>query len=133
MNESKQETTERIRSAIANPFTTCLGHLTTRKLLERGEAEIDIEHVLELAAEHKVAVEINANPRRLDLPYAFHSFAKQLGVLMPICPDAHSLLGVEDVRFGLTVAKKGGLCTADVPTAWNAPEAIKFWQRARTR
>jgi DNA polymerase (family 10) len=128
---SKQEMTERLRRAIANPFTTSLGHVTTRKLLERGEAEIDIEHVLELAAEHAVAVEINANPRRLDLPYRFHSLAKRLGVLMPICPDAHSLLGVEDVRFGITVAKKGGLDTADVPTAWNAPEAIKFWQRAR--
>ena len=80
--------TERIIRAVSNPYTTILGHMTGRQLLRRPGYEIDTEKVLAACAEHGVAVEINANPWRLDLDWRWHDIALKLGCLMSINPDA---------------------------------------------
>src|SRR5215213_4582187 len=82
--------TDRIIRAVSNPFTTILGHLTGRMLLRRPGYEVDIDMILSACAEHGVAVEINANPHRLDLDWRWHRRALELGCMLSINPDAHS-------------------------------------------
>jgi DNA polymerase (family 10) len=101
--------TARILEAVANPYTTVLGHMTGRLLLRREGYEIDVERVLQACAEHGVAVEINANPHRLDLDWRWHRRALELGCTLSINPDAHSIAELDLTRWGLAVARKGGV------------------------
>jgi DNA polymerase (family X) len=101
--------TERILRAVANPYTTILGHMTGRQLLRRPGYEVDIEKVLAACAEHRVAVEINANPWRLDLDWRWHQRALELGCMMSINPDAHSTRELDLIHWGVEMARKGGV------------------------
>jgi DNA polymerase (family 10) len=87
----KAEQTRRVIKAVSNPHTTILGHLTGRLLLRRPGYEIDIEPVLAACGEHGVAVEINSNPNRMELDWRWHRRALELGCLLAINPDAHSI------------------------------------------
>ncbi len=127
----RPEMMKRLEAAIANPYTTILGHVSTRKLLLREPADIDIPRIIELAAEHSVAVEINANPKRLDLDWRFCRQAQQLGVAIPICPDAHSPQGIDDIRYGVVTARKGGLRPADVLTTWDLKQVETYFANKR--
>lgn len=113
-NLSEEDQTSRICRALANPFVTMLGHATGRLLLSRDAYRVDMKKVLDTAAEHKKIVEINANPHRLDLDWRLCGYAKEKGVTFSINPDAHSTEGLEDVPFGVNVARKGGVTAADV-------------------
>jgi DNA polymerase (family 10) len=104
-----EKQTERILRAVANPHTTVLGHMTGRKLLERESYDIDVERVLAACAEHDVAVEINANPHRLDLDWRWHGRALELGCRLSINPDAHSVAELDLTRWGVLMARKGGV------------------------
>jgi DNA polymerase (family 10) len=101
--------TERILCAVQNPHTTILGHMTGRQLLRRPGYEIDVERILAACAEHDVAVEINANPWRLDLDWRWHSKALELGCIFSINPDAHSTTEIDLVKWGIAMARKGGV------------------------
>jgi len=101
--------TERILRAVANPHTTILGHRTGRQLLRRPGYEVDVERVLAACAEHGVAVEINANPWRLDLDWRWHQKAIDLGCWFSINPDAHSTAEIDLTKWGVTMARKGGV------------------------
>ena len=105
----REAMTKRLVKAVQNPYTTILGHSSGRKLLEREPYDFDVEAVLLAAKECGTAVEINANPRRLDLDWSYLSHAKELGIQIPICPDAHSVQGIKDIRWGVAIARKGGL------------------------
>ena len=105
----RKEQTERIIRAVQNPRTTILGHMTGRQLLRRPGYEVDIEKVLAACAEHGVAVEINANPWRLDLDWRWHQRALELGCLMSINPDAHDTGEIELTHWGVEMARKGGV------------------------
>src|SRR5204863_4444307 len=97
--------TERIIRAVANPHTTILGHMTGRQLLRRPGYEVDIEAILAACAEHGVAVEINANPWRLDLDWRWHRRASELGCMMSINPDAHSTAEIHLTHCGVATAR----------------------------
>jgi DNA polymerase (family 10) len=101
--------TERIVRAVANPFTTILGHMTGRMLLRRPGYELDVQRVLQACADHGVAVEINANPHRLDLDWRWHRMAVDLGCMLSINPDAHSIDELDLTRWGVLMARKGGV------------------------
>jgi histidinol phosphatase-like PHP family hydrolase len=101
--------TERIIRAVSNPHTTILGHMTGRQLLRRPGYDLDIEKVLAACAEHGVAVEINANPWRLDLDWRWHETALKLGCMMSINPDAHSTREIDLTHWGIEMARKGGV------------------------
>ncbi|MBV9517152.1 MAG: DNA polymerase/3'-5' exonuclease PolX [Hyphomicrobiales bacterium] len=103
------EQTARMLRAVANPHTTILGHMTGRQLLLRPGYDIDIEKVLAACAEHGVAVEINANPWRLDLDWRWHAKALELGCMMSINPDAHSTREIDLTHWGVEMARKGGV------------------------
>src|SRR5215211_9541925 len=104
----RKEQTERILRAVSNPYTTILGHMTGRQLLRRPGYDVDIEKILAACAKHGVAVEINANPWRLDLDWRWHGRALELGCMMSINPDAHSTDELDLTHWGVEMARKGG-------------------------
>lgn len=106
---SKKEQTRRIVKAIQNPYTTILGHVTGRQLLRRPGYEVDMEEVLEACAKHGVAVEINAHPWRLDMDWRWCERALELGCMFSINPDAHSTEEIDNVRWGVLMARKGAV------------------------
>lgn len=104
-----EKATERVLRAIEHPGTTILGHPTGRLLLSREGYPLDWDAVFEACAKHNVAIELNAHPYRLDIDYTLIPKAIQHGIKISINPDAHSLFGMEVVRFGVAIARKGGL------------------------
>jgi DNA polymerase (family 10) len=110
----RETQTERLLRAVANPFTTILGHMTGRQLLRRKGYDVDVERVLAACARHGVAVEINANPWRLDIDWRWHQRGAELGCLFSINPDAHSIAELELTRWGVMQARKGGLSKAQI-------------------
>ncbi|AHM62155.1 PHP family phosphohydrolase, histidinol phosphatase [Flammeovirgaceae bacterium 311] len=109
LNMSLQKATDRLLTAIANPFTTILGHPTGRLLLRRAGYPIDHKAVIDACAEHGVIIEINANPWRLDMDWRWVSYALEKGVWISVNPDAHETAGYHDMYFGMLAGRKGGL------------------------
>ncbi len=114
MDQDKKTMTERVLRAMAHPEVDILAHPTGRLINRREPFEMDVEAVLEAAAELKVAVELNANPNRLDLNDVHVHRARTLGVPVVISTDAHSPGGLENMRFGVDQARRGWLEAADV-------------------
>jgi DNA polymerase (family 10) len=111
---SEAAMTDRIVKAMANPYVTMLGHLTGRMLLTREPYAVNIPAVIEAAAETGTIIELNANPRRLDMDWRWWPLAREKGVKCAINPDAHSVSGLQDLIFGIGAARKGWLSRRDV-------------------
>ncbi|RMH49917.1 MAG: DNA polymerase/3'-5' exonuclease PolX [Bacteroidetes bacterium] len=122
--------TERVLRAIRHPATTILGHPTGRLLLSREGYPLDHARVIAACAEHGVAIELNANPYRLDLDWRWIREATRQGVLIAINPDAHSIDGLQDMRWGVAVARKGWLTPEQCLNA-RSLEAFSAWLDAR--
>jgi len=105
----KDKATQRLITAIENPYTTILGHPTGRLLLSRKGYPIDHRKVIDACAENSVCIELNANPYRLDLDWSWIPYALEKGVPISINPDAHSTAGIHDIHYGVIAAQKGGL------------------------
>ncbi|MBI4421164.1 MAG: PHP domain-containing protein, partial [Gemmatimonadetes bacterium] len=103
------EMTRRVLRAMDDPHLSILGHPTGRLLLSREPYAIDLDQVLTQAAERGIAVEVNADPHRLDLDWRVVRQARDLGVTISIGADAHSVGGMANVGIGLGVARKGWL------------------------
>jgi len=103
----EHDMTARIIKAVENRFTTMLAHPTGRILLARNPYAVDMEKVIQRAAQANTAIEINSNPDRLDLDWRFCRVVKREGARVAINPDAHHDEGLSDVRFGINVARKG--------------------------
>jgi DNA polymerase (family 10) len=112
--QSQEKITRRIVGAMHNPFVDCIAHLTGRLINQRAAYEVDIEEVLQAAAETQTAIEINANYERLDLDDVWCKRAKQLGVRLAIGTDAHRLEHIDIPRLGVAVARRGWLESSDV-------------------
>jgi DNA polymerase (family 10) len=110
---SLEKAMARVMAAIENPYTTILGHPTGRLLLSRKGYPLDFKVVIDACVAHKVVIEINAHPRRLDLDWRWISYAIEQGAMLSINPDAHSINGYDDVYYGTIAAQKGGLTTAN--------------------
>jgi DNA polymerase (family 10) len=123
---SEEAATNRLIRAIENRFTTILGHPTGRLLLAREGYPINHEQVIAACAQHGVAIELNANPYRLDIDWTWIRHAVVQGVFISINPDAHSTKGLHDVRWGVEVARKAGLTAAQCLNAMNA-EQFQAW------
>lgn len=113
-NLSEKEQTERCIRAVQNPYTTVLGHPTGRLLLARDGFTLDLNAVIDAAAEVGCAIELNANPQRLDLDWRELRRATARGVRISIGPDAHRTEGLTDLRYGVAVARKGWVTPAQV-------------------
>ena len=106
---TEAEATQRLVTAIENPYTRILGHPTGRLLLRREGYPINHERVIDACAEHDVALELNANPHRLDLDWRWVRHATDRGVLISINPDAHAIRELDYVKWGVAVGRKGWL------------------------
>ena len=113
-NLSETEMTKRVIRAMENPFITILAHPTGRLLLKREPYSIDIPSVLDAAAATGTWVELNAAPKRLDLDWRWWPLAKEKGVKCVINPDAHRTERLQDLWFGVGIARKGWLTKIDV-------------------
>ena len=124
---SEEEMTSRVIKAIENKYTTILGHPTGRILLTREPYKIDMIKVINAASENNVAIEINANPFRLDLDWRLCKYAKSKKVKIFICPDAHKIEDIDNILFGVNTARKGWLEKGDIANTMNAQEITRFF------
>jgi DNA polymerase (family 10) len=129
---SERAMTQRIIKAIENPYTTMLGHPTGRLLLARDGYKLDLNAIIDACADSNVAIEINSHPHRLDLDWRHTRIAKERGVKIAVCPDAHTVRGMEDFRYGVGVARKGWLEKKDLLNTYTTNE-IETYFRSRQK
>ncbi len=106
---TEEKAMKRLITAIENPFTTILGHMTGRLLLSRNGYPVDHKKIIEACAANHVVIELNAHPRRLDIDWKWIDYAIEKNVLLSIDPDAHALDGYNDIKYGVLAAQKGGM------------------------
>ncbi|MGF7398941.1 DNA polymerase/3'-5' exonuclease PolX [Thermoanaerobacterium thermosaccharolyticum] len=123
---SKDDMTERIIKAIKNRYTKILGHPTGRLLIARDGYDLDVYKVIDSAAEYGKIIEINSSPYRLDLDWRYIKYAKEKGVKFAICPDAHRIEGLDDIKYGIGIARKGWLEAKDVINTYDFDELYKI-------
>jgi DNA polymerase (family 10) len=127
-NMTEAEATKRLCKALENPHVDILGHLTGRLLLERNGYAVDHEQVILCAALNGKAIELNANPHRLDIDWRWLALCEQRSVPVPLSPDAHVIEGLWDLKYGIDVAAKGPLTAANCPNTWSADKFLNWCQ-----
>ena len=130
-NMGLREMTTRMLTAMDNPHLTIIGHPTGRLLLSRDPYPVDIEAVIEKAAATGVALEINADPHRLDLDWRVARQARDQGVPISIGADAHNVAGLSYVDYGIGMARKGWLAAEDILNTKPAEEFVAYARRRR--
>ncbi len=130
-NLDKKEMTARMLAAMDNPYLTIIGHPTGRLLLSRDPYPIDLDAVIEKAAATGVALEINADPHRLDLDWRVLRQARSRGAMISIGADAHNVAGLSYVEYGVGMARKGWLGREDVLNSRPVEEFVDFARRRR--
>ena len=117
--------------AIENPYTIILGHMTGRLLLSRPGYPVDHKKIIDACAEHRVVIELNAHPRRLDIDWRWIDYALEKGVMISIDPDAHSTDGFDDVKYGVLVAQKAGLTRDKNLSSFSLPQMEEWLASTR--
>ena len=130
MDMDRSTMTDRILTAMAHPTVDILAHPTGRLINRREPFEVDVEAVLEAAVDLGVAVELNANPNRLDLRDTHVYRARELGVPVVISTDAHAPRGLDHMRFGVDQARRGWLRPDDVLNT-RSLEDFRAWLERR--
>jgi DNA polymerase (family X) len=121
----------RLIKAITNPYTTILGHMTGRLLLSRKGYPVDHKQIVDACAAHQVVIELNAHPRRLDIDWEWIDYATEKNVMISIDPDAHSLEGYNDIKYGVLAAQKGGLIKEQNLSSFSLKEFEKYLTERR--
>lgn len=122
--------TERICKALKHPLVHILGHPTGRLLLAREAYPVDMRKVIDVAAEHGKAIELNANPHRLDIDWRLGPYVKKRGAKIAICPDAHSIEGMLDMKYGVGIARKAWFAKDDIVNAWPLDRFMKWLSKS---
>jgi DNA polymerase (family 10) len=130
LRQPREKITNRLLNAIRNPHVDIIGHPTGRLFPDREGADLDMDRVLEAAAESGVALEINAHPSRLDLEDIYARRAIELGILLSINTDAHAPEHMELVFYGLGNARRGWVGPEHVINTWS-PETLLSWLKDR--
>ena len=130
MTQAEDEMTRRIIRAIEHPRATMLGHATGRILLRREGYKVDLAKVIDAAIAHRVIIELNAHPSRLDMDWRHWRRAAERGLMCAINPDAHETAGLAHVAEGVRVARKGWLTCEHVLNTRNAA-GVELWFRDR--
>ena len=129
MNETQM--TDRVLKALEDPHMAILGHPTGRLLLTREPYAIDMDAVMRRAGELGVAIELNADPHRLDIDWRLARAARRHGAQIEIGPDAHSVAGLDNMALGIGMARKGWLGAEDVINTRPANALVEFATRRR--
>lgn len=124
--QSREQITDRIVGALENPYVHVVAHPTGRLINRREAYEVDLEAVMQAAVDNGKLLELNANPARLDLHDVHLAAAKKYGIPIVISSDAHSVDGLDVLKYGVLQARRGGLTAADVVNtkSWDAIESI---------
>jgi DNA polymerase (family 10) len=125
---SEEKAMHRLLSAVKNPYVTILGHMTGRLLTRRNGYPVNHKQIIDACAEHKVVIEINANPRRLDMDWRWIDYALENKVLLSVNPDAHSTEEFQNIKYGVLVAQKGGLTKEYNLSSYSLSEFENFLQ-----
>jgi DNA polymerase (family X) len=128
---SEKDMTRRIIKALKNKYVTMLGHPTGRLLLTRNAYPVNMTQVIDAAAEYGKYIEINAHPMRLDLDWRMCRYAREKGVRIAVNPDAHSIEGLNDVSYGVGIARKGWLRKEDLINTGSSREVLAAFAAAR--
>ncbi|HTF02370.1 MAG TPA: PHP domain-containing protein [Bacteroidia bacterium] len=128
----KEKATQRLLTAIENPYTSILGHPTGRLLLSREGYPIDHKKIIDACAANGVAIELNAHPYRLDIDWTWIPYCMEKGVLISINPDSHEIGSLSDVRWGTLAARKGML-TKEFCLNTKSLSEFSSWLSARWR
>jgi DNA polymerase (family 10) len=123
------EMTKRVVKALSHPAVDIFAHPTARLINKRPPVTMDLEAVLHAAKEHDVAVELNAQPERLDLSDKHVQHARELGVKLVINSDAHSTTGLQVMRYGVDQARRGWLEPSNVVNTLSWPQLQRWLQR----
>jgi DNA polymerase (family 10) len=129
----REAMTKRVLAALDDPHLTILAHPTGRLLLSREPYALDVEAVLEKAAQVGVVAELNADPHRLDLDWRYCRQAKELGVMIEIGPDAHSPAALDNVHFGIGMARKAWLEAGEILNTRSADEVLAVARNRRVK
>jgi DNA polymerase (family X) len=129
--QGEDEMTARIVRAVEHPRVTMLGHATGRLLLKREGYKVDLARVIDAAIAHRVIIELNAHPARLDLDWRHWRRAAERGLMCAINPDAHNPAGLRHVEAGVRVARKGWLTAAHVLNARDRAGVERWFQERR--
>lgn len=127
--QPRDQITERLLGAIENPWVTCIAHPTGRLINRRPPYEVDMETVMQAAKRCGKLMELNANPARLDLNDIHLAAAKRMEIPVVISTDAHSIEGLDVMRYGIKQARRGGLSRQDVGNARPWPELQQLFKR----
>lgn len=128
---TEEKAMPRLMNAIRNPYTTILGHMTARLLLSRPGFPVDYKKIIDACLENNVVIELNANPRRLELDWRWIDYAIDKGVLISIDPDAHDLDEFDMCRYGVLAAQKGGLTKENNLSSFSLKEFESFLQKRK--
>jgi DNA polymerase (family 10) len=123
---SEEKAMMRLLRAIENPYTTILGHMTGRLLLSRPGYPVNHKTIIDACAANHVAIELNAHPRRLDMDWRWIGYALDKGVLISIDPDAHSIEGYADTKYGVLAAQKALLPSEKNLSSFTLPQFLEF-------
>lgn len=125
-NQPQEQMTERIIHAMENPHVDAIGHPTGRLIGKREPYAVDIEAIFAAAARTKTALEINSFPERLDLVDVHAKRAKELGVMLVVNTDAHAPIHMDNIRYGVAMARRAWAEPADVLNTWSY-ESLLAW------
>ena len=130
LRQGQAQITERVMTALRNPYVDVIGHPSGRILGQREESAVDLDAVIGMAAETDTALEVNSIPNRLDLDDVHVRQALRQGVKIAINSDAHHPAGLDSLRYGLATARRGWATMPDVLNTMSLDE-LRGWRRAR--
>ncbi|NUQ85131.1 MAG: DNA polymerase/3'-5' exonuclease PolX [Anaerolineales bacterium] len=129
LRQPREKVTERMIKAIRNPHVHIIGHPTGRLIPDREGADLDMDAILNAAAETGVALEINAHPSRLDLDDMYARRAKELGIPISINTDSHSEEDFDNLFYGVAIARRAWLTKNDVINAWSTKKLLDWLKK----
>ncbi|MBN1310955.1 MAG: hypothetical protein JXB30_05995, partial [Anaerolineae bacterium] len=132
LRQPREQITARLINAIRNPYITIIGHPRSKLYPNREGADLDMDAVFAAAAEHDVALEINANPSRLDLDDVHARRAAEFGVKLTISTDAHHPQSFDLMHYGVGTARRGWISANQVVNTWPL-EKVRQWIKERRR
>jgi DNA polymerase (family 10) len=130
-DQTPEQLTARLIRAMENPYVNIIGHPTTRLIGKREPIEYDFEKVFEAAARTGTALEVNAEPDRLDLRDEHVRWARRHGVTFAVDTDSHSPVHLAFMRFGVGTAQRGWLTPPEVLNTWPLSKVKRFVARKR--